>query len=282
VEERGPSAAPGPRGVDASRPWYLVFTMVLMWLFGMTSSATGCSNVSYLRGSHELPDALGRMMEALREAESIGPRAAPHGSATAAAPVAAATSSADPTTNGPVMTSAPPDRVESASPPVDRATLTHPLVRASLVREQARLEALASVQRRAFPFALAQTMLGMLLVVAATSVLSKRPGSRGLALQAIGAHALLAVVSFSALASVRYAMVDAVAADLVRHPPSEGSAVSADSAFDARRAELLATDRQLLSLQLGMFALATVALTRPRTKALFDAVDASAPHDDEP
>lgn len=37
------------------RPWYLVLALCLVALAGLFGSTSGCSTVSYLRGSHELP-----------------------------------------------------------------------------------------------------------------------------------------------------------------------------------------------------------------------------------
>lgn len=40
------------------RPWYLVLAMCVTWVVGVFGATSGCSNLSYLRGSHQLPTAL--------------------------------------------------------------------------------------------------------------------------------------------------------------------------------------------------------------------------------
>ena len=240
--------------------------MVVMWLTGMGTSATGCSNVSYLRGSQELPDTIARMLETARANDTASTVAVRDAAATSRA--AASEAPATPASDSPVLTSAPTGAPASKDSS-NEAQFSHPLVRASLVREQARLDALAAVQQRAFPFSLAQTMLGALLVAAATGVLSKRAGAREFALQTIFANAMLAALSFGALSSVRVAMADAVAAEIVAHPLPGSEAPATDATLRTRRAELLSTDRQVLVLHLGVFGLAAFALSRPRSKILF-------------
>jgi len=235
--------------------------MCLMWLLGMTSSASGCSNVGFLRGSHELPDTLAKMREQSREALSR-----------AAAPAASPSASESSSPEGGPQGSAP------ASPPLD---LAHPLVRASLAREEARLAAMTANHRRAFPLSLGQTLLGLVLVVASMATLGGRRNARSLALQAIAANAALLVASFALLGPVRQAMADAVARE-VGTASLDGSDGGARATLEERREQMLATDRQLLYLQLGLFALAATALTRPRTIAFLDAAEARRDDDSEP
>ncbi|MBM4376255.1 MAG: hypothetical protein FJ095_14320 [Deltaproteobacteria bacterium] len=251
-----------PRG-RGTRPWYLIVTMGLMWLLGMTSSASGCSNVGYLRGSHELPDTLAKMREQSREA-----------SARASAPAGSAAASGS---------SSPEAGPRVSGPPTGPRTLdlAHPLVRASLAREEARLEAMSAQYRRAFPLSLGQTLLGLVLVFASMATLGGRRSARSLALQAIAANAVLLVVTFALLGPVRQAMADAVARE-VGTLSLDGGEDGGRATLEERREEMLATDRQLLYLQLGLFALAATALTRPRTTAFLDAAEARRDDDSEP
>jgi hypothetical protein len=150
--------------------------------------------------------------------------------------------------------------------------VTSPLVRASLVREQARLDALSEHHRRAFPLALAQLMVGVLLVLAAMSVLGRKPGWQHVSVQVVVVNAALVVASYVMLAPVRYAMADAVADVLEVHPPPMAN--TGDRA--TRRAELLATDLQLLLAQLAVYGFAAIALRRPQAAAYFAAIEARA------
>lgn len=226
--DRPPSSGVSePARTASSRPWYLGLALFALWLYGLTTSASGCSNVGYLRGSHELPDTVARMLEESRRAPES-------------------------------------DRGEPA------AGVRHPLVRASLVREQARLEATAAEHRRAFPIALAQTMLGLLLVFVAMGLLAGRGRLRALALQTLSAHGALVVVTYLTLAPVREAMASAVAEELV--PASSGTAAegtearSRDAEVAVRRAEMKLADLQVVLAQLGLFGLAGVVLTRASVK----------------
>lgn len=227
--------------------------MCLLWLVGMTSSATGCSNVGYLRGSHAIPDTLARMREQSREASTT-----------------ASASSSEVPPGGPSV-AAPP----SGTPALD---LGHPLVRASLAREEARLDAMSAWHGRAFPLALGQTLLGLFLVATAMATLGGRRQARDLALQAIGANGALLIVTFALLGPVRYSMADAVAREL---SASQDASSDEPSSYEKRRAEMLATDRQLLYFQLGLYGLAAIALTRPRTLAFLEASEARRDDDSE-
>lgn len=166
------------------------------------------------------------------------------------------------------------DRMLSDAPGDDTRGLdvTSPLVRTGLIREKARLAALADHQRRAFPVALAQAMLGALLVIAALSVMTRRRGWRTLALQFVAANAVFAVVTYALLAPVREAMTAAVAAELAHASESDDTADATDaSALASRRKEVEAAELQSLVLQLAAFGAAAFALTRPRTRAYFEA-----------
>jgi hypothetical protein len=140
---------------------------------------------------------------------------------------------------------------------------------------------MSALHRRAFPLSLAQTLLGLVLVVASMATLGGRRGARPIALQAIAANGALLVVTFALLGPVRQAMADAVARE-VGTASLDGAADGARTPAEVRREEMLATDRQLLYFQLGLFVLAATALTRPRTTAFLEAAEARRDDDSEP
>lgn len=221
-----------------------------MWFFGMTSAATGCSNVGFLRGSHELPDSIDRL---LKEADAARPRA-----------------EAVPKPPSEASSAATPSQAAPASP-----AMAHPLIRASLIREQARLAAMNHVHRRAFPLSLGQFFLGLMLVLSVTAIFSQKVRWRGFAIQIIAANAALAIATFVVLAPVRAAMADAVAHVLVEQPMTSEEPVDQGEALNLRRRELAATELQLLVAQLAVFGFAALMLTRPRTLAYFATVEAA-------
>jgi hypothetical protein len=229
---RAPVSGEASAAAGAKRPWYLMAAMCLMWVFGAMSAASGCSNVTYLRGSNELPETIDKLL-----AESKA------------------------------------DSKEAADKPGPAAGLAHPLVRASLVREQARLVATSNVHRRAFPLALAQLMLGLVLVVAAAAAMAGRPGWREIAVQAITANAALAIAAFALLAPVREATTRATATELVDRGAGLDAGLGRDASIGARQRELTASESQVLGVELLLFGLCALALTRGRTKAFFAAAD---------
>jgi hypothetical protein len=155
-------------------------------------------------------------------------------------------------------------------------------LRQALAIEQ--LQALLAHTHVTFPLMIAETILAGLLVVASGLALSGRRGARSLALQAIGANAVLAVVQFALTAPVRAAYVDAAirAVDAATHafdtmtlPPEERAVFLNPSVFHwILRFKLLLGD--LLPL-----ALAVLALTRARTKVYFEAVARAAKSADD-
>jgi hypothetical protein len=188
--------------------------MCVMWVFGAVSAASGCSSVSHLRGSHDMPQTVDRMLEKPQQ---------------------------------------------------------HPVLRASLVREKARLAATSARTERAFPLALAQLMLGIMLVLASGAALAGRSSWRELAIQIIVANAALAGLSHGLLAPVRAATTEAVAIELVDHQGGLDPSLGRGASIAARAKELSATELQLLFGQLAVFGMALWTLTRERTKAYFAA-----------
>ncbi|MEZ4442606.1 MAG: hypothetical protein R3B72_26165 [Polyangiaceae bacterium] len=197
------------------RPWYFVAAMGVMWVMGVFGAMSGCSEVGYLRGSHEMTDELRREI--------------------------------DETDN--------------------------PLWRMELVRQQARLEALAEHHDRAFPLSVARMILCSLLVVASGSALAGRKGARGLALQAILANASLALLTFALLTPVRRASADAVARDAAVHQPLPLPDLGEAEAIDFYRNQQLDAERLRAGLEAFVFGLAALALTRRRTRAYFEAAE---------
>ncbi len=211
-----------PSEVRKRRPWYLIATMCLMWIIGVFGATSGCSEVSYLRGSHEMQDDLQRG--------------------------------------------------------VDEAT--HPLVRMELIRQQARLSALAGMYRRAFPLSAGRMLLCLVLVLAAGSAIAGRAGARSWALQAVLANAVLAAVSFVLMTPVRHSVAEVVAEDAVTHMPAggvPGAGQTREQAFDFYRRASIDSERLRAGLELCMFAIAGIALTRRRTKAWFSALEHAVP-----
>ena len=206
------------------RPWYLIVAMSLMWVMGVFGATSGCSEVSYLRGSHEMQDDLQQSVE----------------------------------------------------------EATHPLVRMELVRQQARLVALAKMYQRAFPLSAARMLLCLLLVLAAGSAIAGRSGARNLALQAIAANAALAALAFVLMTPVRDTVADAVAADAVENGAGLIDGQSREQSQAFYRQAQIDSERLRGGLELSMFALAGVALTRRRTKKWFLALEEATTGDPDP
>jgi hypothetical protein len=217
---------PAPRKL---RPWYFVLAMCLCWMVGLFGATSGCSNLSYLRGSQRLPTILEPGAE-------------------------------DPGTSS--------------------------LVRSGIVRERARLEALAERHRVAFPLSLAQLLLSMLLVLASGAALGGRRHARTLAMQVVAANALLGLVDWILMGNVRAAMAVAVAADGVDHGlgllPELGREASTALYRDF---QMWAERIRFGLLEVGVFGGALLALTRRRTLEFFAAVASaveSGPSDSDP
>jgi hypothetical protein len=140
------------------------------------------------------------------------------------------------------------------------------------------MRALFAHSRVTFPLAVAEVLLSGLLVVASGLAMGGRRGSRGLALQAIGANALLVVATFLLTPAVRAASVDGLlrAMDLMVLPPGQ-------RAWFTNRGVLEGLFRvKLVVVDLGTLALGVLALTRPRTKTFFEAVARATETTEEP
>lgn len=146
----------------------------------------------------------------------------------------------------------------------------HPWIRSGMVRERARLEALAAQHRVAFPLSVAKLLLNMLLVVAAGAALTGRPGARSFTLQVLAASAALAAVDWVLMTEVREAMAQAVAADAVDHGLGTVPDLDREQSVELVRAIHLWAERfRLAMLEVGVFGGAAYALTRQRTKEFF-------------
>lgn len=157
---------------------------------------------------------------------------------------------------------------------------THPLWRMELIRQRARLEALADLHERAFPLGAAQLLLSILLVIVSGSALAGRQGTRTLAIQAVMANVALSILTFALLEPVREQSAQAVAQDAVEHGPGPVSGMNEDQSVALYRQQQIKNDRFRLGLEVLVFSLAALALTRRRTKDYFEAVAASLPDPD--
>jgi hypothetical protein len=131
--------------------------------------------------------------------------------------------------------------------------------------------------RVTFPLSIAEVILSALLVIASGLAMGGRRGARGLALQALGANALLALVAFALTPFVRAAYVDGVmraAEGLPLPPPQRG--MLGDAAFWQWFFRV-----KLAVFDLGTLALGALALTRGRTKTYFAAMARAAERAEE-
>ncbi len=165
-------------------------------------------------------------------------------------------------------------------PDVAAATAEHAGTLAQ-VRELAGLEALHAMlghARITFPLAVAEVILSGLLVVASGLAMGGRRGSRSLVLQAIGANALLAIVSYALTPAVRAAYIDGMlqAVGKVTLPPPQREMIPNASMMEwAFRIKLVVFD-------LGALGLGALALTRARAKSFFEAAARAAERTEEP
>lgn len=141
-----------------------------------------------------------------------------------------------------------------------------------MVSEAAQLRAMAEARQVTFPLSAAKVLLGGLLLVASGLAMAGRPGARALALQALAANAVLAAIEYGLTRSVRGVWIEDVVragALIPRLPPEQAFILSRTFWWWIERVRFALVD-------VGIFTLAAVALTRPRTKTFFDAVAAAA------
>jgi hypothetical protein len=149
--------------------------------------------------------------------------------------------------------------------------------------EYAALQALKAMlvnARVTYPLAVAEVILSGLLVVASGLAMGGRKGARSLALQAIGANALLAIAAYALTPAVRAAYIEGFlhavdAVEAVNTPAPHREALASPAMLQwVFRVKLL-----LFDVALGLGAL---ALTRPRTKVYFEAVARATESPEEP
>jgi hypothetical protein len=170
-------------------------------------------------------------------------------------------------------------------PDIISKTLEEPassFVRTGMLREKARLEAIAEHHEDSFPVSLARLLLSVVLLAAAGACLLRRGGSRKFALQAIGANAILAIIAFKVLAPVHESMADALAIDAVDNLPLKASAIEREHSIEEYRGAFIWLDGvRFIVFELGVFAAIAVTLTR-RSSIVFLDSDHAANDPDQP
>jgi hypothetical protein len=121
------------------------------------------------------------------------------------------------------------------------------------------VEATAANAQVSLPLGVAQLLLGSILVLISARALFSGRASMGFALQVLAANALLLLVGYILRQPIRAGVVDAVVASGIEPRPAGLSARELESML---RAKLWWTFRAILGLQVGVLALAGVALTR--------------------
>jgi hypothetical protein len=147
-----------------------------------------------------------------------------------------------------------------------------------LVLEAARTRALSEFQSVSFPLSVGRMMLSGLLVIASGLALGGRPGSRGFALQVLAASLAFGAVDYALTRGMRGAWIDMVAqagALLPADVPEREILTTPSLWWTAERVRFVLSEICALGV-------AALALTRPRTRAYFDAVAAAVDHGDEP
>jgi hypothetical protein len=140
------------------------------------------------------------------------------------------------------------------------------------------LQALLAHASVTFPLSVAEAILSALLAVASGLAMGGRRGMRSLALQAILANAALAVATYTLTPFLRTASLEGMlhaAAGLPADLPGK------EILQDPRVHEWMWRVKLVL-IDLGPLALGALALTRPRTRAYFDAVARATESAEEP
>lgn len=132
--------------------------------------------------------------------------------------------------------------------------------------------------RTVFPLSVAEVILSGLLVVASGLAMGGRRGARSLALQAIGANAILVIAVFVLTPMLRAAYLEGIlrAVDTVTLPPPQRAALTNPGYL------LWAWRIKLVVFDLGLLALGALALTRTRTRSYFAAVARATESTEEP
>lgn len=160
--------------------------------------------------------------------------------------------------------------VEAALVEVRRAE--EPAESLAALHEAARLKATVERSDLTFPLGAARMLLAGLLVVASGLALAGRPGGRTLALQALAAFAVFALVDYALTRPLREAWIGVVVQGAFALP--EGMA---ERDLLSRGAFWWWMERaRLVVLEVAGLGFAAFALTRPRTRAFFQAARAYA------
>lgn len=146
-----------------------------------------------------------------------------------------------------------------------------------LVSEAAKAQALAGHRSLTVPLSVARMLLGGLLFVAGALAMNGRRGSRGLLLQALFAGAAFAGLEYALTSGVRGAWIDMLVRACAMLPedlPDRQSWTDPALWWMAERVRLVAFD-------VGLLAVAALALTRRRATAYFRAAAAAAEDEEE-
>ena len=136
-------------------------------------------------------------------------------------------------------------------------------------------ESMLAHPRVTFPLAVAQALLSGLLVVASGLAMGGRRGARSLALQALGANAILVILTFLLTPFQRAAYLEGVLHAVESLPPAQRELATPAILQWGLRIRLLIFD-------LGVFAVAALALTRARTRTYFEAVSRATEGPEDP
>jgi hypothetical protein len=152
-----------------------------------------------------------------------------------------------------------------------------PLQYLVLVQERAQQAALVQETGTAFPFAVAQMLLGGVILIASGLAMAGRLEARSVTLQALALNALLAVAAYVLLRDVRAASISAVleAASALELKEAQRMVQSASFWWWVHRTRFFLFD-------LGAIALSVFAITRPRARQYFKAMSEAAERAEEP
>lgn len=165
---------------------------------------------------------------------------------------------------------------------LDEARVDGDPSRLGYVMQAARLRAMVEHRSVSFPLGVGRLVLSLVLVGAAATALSGRPGARNFAMQAIAVNAAFGAVDYVLSEPVRAAAIDAVvrvAGDLFReeeHAPFR----SPSFWFWIERI-------RVAMIELGVAVVGFAALASPKTAAFFEAMESvrrarEAEREDEP
>jgi hypothetical protein len=145
----------------------------------------------------------------------------------------------------------------------------------------ANVRAIGELGKVMLPVSLAKAILGMVLVLASAMVLAGRRGARGFVLQALGVNAVFAIVAYALTRSVRDHWIGAVVrlTTQLQLPPEVADFGQPSFWYWVARL-------QLVTLELGVLATATLAVLSRRSGEFLAAAEAldearSAAEDDD-